>query len=74
MDERVKKIFGGGQQDHFQPLGRVGRPDEVAKLVAFMASDDNCFMTGTDVDFDGGAHLTSPQVSEKDVASLIKKK
>ncbi|WP_100372377.1 SDR family NAD(P)-dependent oxidoreductase [Bacillus sp. FJAT-45037] len=35
-------------------LGRVGRPDEVAKTIAFIASDDASYMTGTDLLIDGG--------------------
>lgn len=36
------------------PLGRVGRPEEVAGAVAFLCSDDAAFMTGTDLVLDGG--------------------
>lgn len=37
------------------PLGRSGTPDEIAKVVVFLASDDSSFMTGTEVFVDGGA-------------------
>lgn len=36
------------------PIGRIGRADEVAAVIAFLASDDASFMTGSDVVVDGG--------------------
>lgn len=39
------------------PLGRVGQPEDVAKVVAFLASDDAAYLTGVVLPIDGGASL-----------------
>ena len=39
------------------PLGRIGQPEEIANVVAFLASDEASFMTGATVEVTGGANM-----------------
>ena len=37
-----------------QPIGRMGRPEEIAALALFLCSDDASFITGSNFPIDGG--------------------
>jgi len=41
------------------PLGRLGRPEEVAALATFLASDESAWITGAVIPIDGGLTLSS---------------
>ncbi len=39
------------------PTGRLGKPDEIAGLVAYLASDEAAFVTGANIAINGGQHM-----------------
>jgi len=39
------------------PVGRLGKPDEIAALVTYLASEDAGFITGSNVAINGGQHM-----------------
>jgi acetoacetyl-CoA reductase len=40
------------------PVGRLGRPDEIARTVAFLAADDAGFITGANIPVNGGLFMS----------------
>jgi NAD(P)-dependent dehydrogenase (short-subunit alcohol dehydrogenase family) len=52
-DDQIKQFEA--QAAAATPLGRAGTPDEIAKAVLFLASDDSSFVTGIELFVDGGA-------------------
>lgn len=60
VDGYLKKNYPGREQEMFrtlsqsQPIGRMGKPEEVAALALFLCSDEAAFITGTDYPIDGG--------------------
>lgn len=39
------------------PVGRPGETEEVAKTIVFLASSDASYITGEDIDINGGSHM-----------------
>ncbi|MCC7171103.1 MAG: SDR family oxidoreductase [Planctomycetes bacterium] len=60
VDGYLKQHYPGREAEMFeklskyQPIGRMGRPDEVATLALYLASDDSSFITGQAFPIDGG--------------------
>jgi len=52
----IEKRFVGEQWP--SPVGRMGRVEEIAALICFLASSHAAFITGTNYRIDGGAHAT----------------
>ncbi len=53
MDELIRQ----------RPLGRIGQPEEIARVVGFLTSDGASFMTGSDVLVDGGMVGVTPDTT-----------
>ena len=61
MLSHAAELFTAGNQEelnasfmHMIPLGRVGDPDEIGQLVAFLVSDASSYITGAQIPADGG--------------------
>ena len=55
----LERITGGSEEtkkqfESFEPVGRMGTPEEIAQAALFLASDDASFITGVPFPVDGG--------------------
>jgi NAD(P)-dependent dehydrogenase (short-subunit alcohol dehydrogenase family) len=73
-EDRIMKTYHGAKDgwlaeaERKQPFGRLIKPAEVARAIAFLASDESGLMTGSIVDFDQsvrGAYDSAPQPPER---------
>jgi NAD(P)-dependent dehydrogenase (short-subunit alcohol dehydrogenase family) len=61
--EREPNVFE--RLSKWYPLGRIGEPDDVAKAVAFLASDDAAWITGEVLNVDGGLMAGTYRLSQE---------
>ena len=60
VDNFIKQNYPDNQAEMFenlsktQPIGRMGKPEEIANLALYLCSDEASFITGTDFPIDGG--------------------
>jgi NAD(P)-dependent dehydrogenase (short-subunit alcohol dehydrogenase family) len=60
VDDFLKRHYPGQEREMFeklsaaQPIGRMGRPEEIASLALFLCSDEAAFITGSAYPIDGG--------------------
>ena len=63
VDGFLKKNYPGKEAEVFaklaeyQPIGRMGRPDEIAHLILYLCSDEASYITGQTIFIDGGLTL-----------------
>ena len=60
IDTDMTRALGEAQRDALQsqiPLGRLGEPDDVAAIVAFLASDASQYITGETIHVNGGLYM-----------------
>lgn len=54
LEQNVENMTGRQFLEELHPLGRLGRPEEVANMILFLLSDESTFSTGSEFVCDGG--------------------
>jgi 2-keto-3-deoxy-L-fuconate dehydrogenase len=60
VDGYLRRTYPGREKEMFekleksQPIGRMGKPEEIAALILYLCSDEASFITGSDIPIDGG--------------------
>src|SRR6201982_11723 len=60
VDGYLHRTYPGREKEMFekleksQPIGRMGKPEEIAALAFYLCSDEASFITGSDIPIDGG--------------------
>ena len=54
LNSRVDEVRNSKDFQKSSRMGRLGEPIEMAKIMAFMVSDDNSYMSGSEIISDGG--------------------
>ena len=66
--EMMLEVFGSGgafdQMGTLHPMGRIGRPEEIADAVAWLFSEKSSYYTGQSLTLDGGLTAQRPYVAQ----------
>ena len=60
--DMIRDAYGIERQSEYEdliPLGRLGTPEDIARAVCWFASDDSSYITGTELNIDGGRFVKS---------------
>jgi cyclopentanol dehydrogenase len=60
--DMIRDAYGIERQSEYEdliPLGRLGTPEDIARAVLFFASDDSSYITGSELNIDGGRFVKS---------------
>jgi NAD(P)-dependent dehydrogenase (short-subunit alcohol dehydrogenase family) len=66
--EVTLEVFGSGgaldQMGTFHPMGRIGRPEEIADAAAWLFSEKSSYYTGQSLTLDGGLTAQRPYITQ----------